>query len=177
MPARRTTKFLAAGLLPLVLTGCGVGLDPRTYRERTSQDATNAQAGDLALRNVAIQPPAKGQAELGVGTDARLTLSIVNPGSDKDTLTAVSTPVASSTRLVDGSGREVAAVEVPAQGAADEGGFSVMLVGLTKPLRPGVYIDVTFSFATNGRIKLSVPVKLYAEPVPRASFEPKQVQE
>lgn len=177
MPARRTTTVLAAALLPLALTACGVGLDPQTYRERTTQDATNAQAGTLALRNVAIQPPAKGEAELGVGKAAQLTLTIVNPSSEKDTLTAVSTPAASSTRLVDGSGHDVPSVGIPAEGSAAQGDFGVVLVGLTKALRPGVYIDVTFSFATNGRIKLSVPVKLYADPVPRASFQPKRTEE
>lgn len=175
MPARRTTKFLAAGLLPLALTACGVGLDPRTYQPRTLPDATNAQAGELALRNVAIQPPATGEAELAVGQDALLTLTIVNPGRAKDTLTAVSSPAASATRLVDGSGRELPSVDVPAGGEPAD--YRVVLVGLTRPLRPGGYVDVTFAFATNGRLKVSVPVKLYGEPVPRASFAPKELAE
>ena len=177
MRARRTTTLLAATLVPLALTSCGVGLDPQTYRERTTQDAANAQTGDLALRNVAIAPPAEGEKELAVGNDAQLTLSIVNPGSDKDTLTGVSTAAASSTKLVDNSGHEVTSVEVPAQGAAYSGDFGVVLVGLTKALRPGMYVDVTFTFATNGRLKLSVPVKLYDAPVPRGSYEPKKAEE
>jgi copper(I)-binding protein len=175
--ARRTTTLLAAGLLPLALTACGVGLDPQTYRERTTQDATNAQAGALALRNVAIQPPAEGDKELAVGKDAQLTLSIVNPGVDQDTLTGVSTAAASATRLVDGSGHEVTSVEVPAEGAAEAADFGVVLVGLTKALRPGMYVDVTFAFATNGKLKLSVPVKLYDKPVPRGSYAPKPAEE
>ena len=175
--ARRTTTLLAAGLLPLALTACGVGLDPQTYRERTTQDATNAQAGGLALRNVAIQPPDQGQAEVGVGMDAQLTLSIVNPGTQQDTLTRVSSPAASATKLVDSSGHEITSVEVPSEGAAEAGDFGVVLVGLTKAIRPGMYVDVTFSFATNGRLELSVPVKLYANPVPRKSFAPKEAEE
>jgi copper(I)-binding protein len=175
--ARRTTTLLAAALLPLALTACGVGLDPQTYRERTTQDAVNAEAGDLALRNVAIQPPADGEAELGVGKDAQLTLSIVNPSATPDTLTGVTTAAASSTRLVNGSGHEVTSVEVPAQGAAQAGDFGVVLVGLTKPLRPGQYVDVTFAFRNSGRLTVSVPVKVYAQPVPRASFTPKKDEE
>ncbi|MDT7571643.1 MAG: hypothetical protein QOE05_1817 [Actinomycetota bacterium] len=177
MQVRRTTTLLAAALVPLALTSCGVGLDPQTYRERTTQDATNGQAGDLALRNVAIVPPAEGEKELGVGKDALLTLSVVNPGGEKDTLTGVSTAVASSTKLVDGTGHEVTSVEVPAQGSAESGDFGVVLAGLTKALRPGMYVDVTFAFATNGRLKLSVPVKLYGKPVPRGSYEPKEKSE
>jgi copper(I)-binding protein len=175
--ARRTTTLLAAGLLPLALTACGVGLDPQTYRERTTQDATNGQVGGIALRNVAIAPPDAGQKEIGVGKDAQLTLSIVNPGSESDTLTGVATGAASSTRFVDGSGHEVSEVAVPAKGAAEAGEFGVVLVGLTKPLRPGMYVEVTLSFATNGRIKLDVPVKLYAAPLPRKSFAPKEEDE
>ena len=175
--ARRTTTLLAAALLPLALAGCGVGLDPQTYKARTTQDSANAEAGDLALRNVAIAPPAEGERELGVGKDAQVTLSIVNPSGDKDTLTGVSSPVASSTKLVDGSGHEVTSVDIPAEGAAEAGDFGVVLVGLTKALTPGMYVDVTFVFATNGRLKVSVPVKLYSAPVPRGSFAPKPVEE
>ena len=181
MRARRTTlrpaTLLAAALLPLALTACGVGLDPQTYRERTTQDAANAQTGDLALRNVAIAPPGEGESELAAGSDAQLTLSVVNPGTEKDTLTGVATSAASSTKLVDGSGHEISSVDIPAQGAAREGDFGVVLVGLTKALRPGMYVEVTFSFATNGRLKVNVPVKLYAKPVPRGSYEPKKAEE
>jgi copper(I)-binding protein len=175
--ARRTTTVLAAGLLPLALTACGVGLDPQTYRERTAQDAANAQAGSLALRNVAIAPPHAGESELGVGKDAQLTLSIVNPGTDPDVLSGVTTPAASATKLVDGTGHEVTSVEVPAQASAAAGDFGVVLVGLTKALRPGMYVDVTFAFANSGRLKVSVPVKVYADPVPRASYQPKPAEE
>jgi copper(I)-binding protein len=150
--ARRSATFLAAGLLPLALTACGVGLDPQTYKERTTQDAANAQAGGLALRNVAIAPPASGEKELAAGTDAQLTLSIINPGEEKDTLTGVTSPASSSAKLVDGSGHEVTSVDIPAEGGAQAGEFGVVLVGLTNALRPGMYVDVTFVFATNGRL-------------------------
>ena len=175
---RRLLRLAAPlALGALALTACGVGLDPQTYKERTTQDATNAQAGDLALRDVAIAPPAKGESELGVGTDAQLTLSIVNPSGDKDTLTGVSSPAASGAKLVDGSGHEVTSVDVPAEGAAEAGDFGVVLLGLTKPLRPGMYVDVTFAFTTNGKLTISVPVKLYGAPVPRSSFAPKPAEE
>jgi copper(I)-binding protein len=171
--ARRTTILLAATVLPLVLTSCGVGLDPLSYRERTTQDATNANVGDLALRDVAIQPPAAGQSELGVGKDAQLTLAIVSVGKDADTLTSVTTPAASSTELVDGSGHAVTSVDIAALGSLGIGDFGVVLRGLTKALRPGMYADVTFAFAKNGRVTLQVPVKVYDNPVPRDSFAPK----
>jgi copper(I)-binding protein len=175
--ATRPATLLVAGLLPLALTACGVGLDPQTYRERTTQDAANAQVGGLALRNVAIAPPAAGESEISAGKDAQLTLSIVNPGTSPDTLKGVTTAVAAATKLVDASGHEVSSVEVPAAGAAEAGEFGVVLMGLTKALRPGMYTEVTFTFADSGRLKVNVPVKLYGEPVPRKSYIPKPAEE
>jgi copper(I)-binding protein len=175
--ARRTTTLLAAGLLPLALTACGVGLDPQTYKERTTQDAINAQVGALALRNVGIEPPAAGQLELGVGKDAQLTMAIVNPADTKDTLTAAASPAAASTELVDGTGHAVTSVDVPAHGSIESPQFGVVLRGLTKALRPGIYVEVTLVFANNGRAKLSVPVRLYPAPVPRNSFHAEPPEE
>jgi copper(I)-binding protein len=175
--ARRTTTLLAAVLLPLAVTGCGVGLDPQTYRERATQDAANATVGDLALRDVAIQPPPAGQNELAVGSDAQLTLAIVSVSNEDDTLSGVSSPGASSAELVDGSGHVVPSVLIPALGSVGIGDFGVVLRGLTKPLRPGMYTEVTFVFEKNGRATFPVPVKVYDSPVPRASYSPKAVEE
>jgi copper(I)-binding protein len=174
--ARRTTTLLAAAALPLVLTACGVGLDPQTYRERTTQDATNATIGGLALRDVAIQPPAAGASELAVGSDAQLTLAIVNVAQSADRLVSVTSSAASSTELVDSSGHAVTTVDIPSQGTAGFGDFGVVLRGLTKALRPGMYVDVTFVFDSNGRGTLQVPVKVYDTPVPRASFSAKPAE-
>jgi copper(I)-binding protein len=175
--ARPTTTLPAAGLLALALTGCGVGLDPQTYRERTTHDATNAQVGALALRNIGIEPPPPGQLELGVGKDAQLTLAIVNPTDDPDTLTGVSSAAASATQLVDRTGHAVTSIDVPARGSLQSGDFGVVLRGLTKALRPAVYVDVTFTFTNNGRTTVSVPVRLYTDPVPRSSFHPQPDEE
>jgi len=143
--ARRTT-LLAIVVLPLALTGCGVGLDPQTYRERTSQDASNISLGDLALRNVAIAPPDAGAAEFARGADAQLTLAVVSTSGDPDTLVAVSTPAATAAGFVDASGHAVPSVSIPANGTAGYGDFGVVLRGLTRPLRPGMYVDMTFRF-------------------------------
>lgn len=170
--ARRTTTLLAAALMPLALSACGVGLDPQTYRERTTQDATNTQVGDLALRNVAIQPPKAAESELAAGSDAQATLAVVSTSAQSDTLTSVSSPAATSTELVDGSGHVVQTVTIPANGTAGYGDFGIVLHGLTKALRPGTYVDMTFTFQNNGKATIAVPVKVYDNPLPRASFKP-----
>lgn len=177
MPARRTTTLLAAILLPLTVSACGSGLDPQTYKSRTTQDAANAGAGDLALRNVAILPPDAGVSELAPGKDAFATLSVVSVSREKDTLVSVSTPAASSVELVDKFGQAVPTVEIPALSTVDAADFAIVLRGLTKALRPGMYVEMTFSFDRNGRASFKVPVKVYGEPVPRDSFSPKEKEE
>lgn len=174
-PARRTSALLAAGLLPLALTAtaCGSGLHAQTYQERTTQDAANASAGDLALRNVGILPPENGAPELAAGSDALATLTIGNPGGVADRLVQVTTPGAASVDLIDASGHPTQSIDVPAQSTVGAEDFSLALRGLTKSLRPGQYVELTFVFDKNGRSTVNVPVKLYTEPVPRDSFSPK----
>jgi len=173
---RRTTTLLAVAL-PLALSACGVGLDPQTYRERSTQDASNISLGDLALRNVAIAPPDKGAAETAVGKDAQVTLAVISTSNEPDTLTAVATSAATSANFVDGSGHAVPTVAVPANGTVGYGDFGVVLRGLTKPLRPGTYIDMTFVFQQHGKVSFKVPMKVYDNPVPRASFSAKPAEE
>jgi copper(I)-binding protein len=169
----RTTTLLAAALLPLALSACGVGLDPQTYRERSTQDAVNANVGDLALRDVAILPPAAGQAELAPGQDALVSLTVVSLSQDKDSLVSVTTSAASSVELVDGTGHPLTSLDVPALASVGPTDFGLVLHGLTQALRPGRYIDLTFTFDRNGRRTVSVPVKVYDTPLPRASFTAK----
>jgi copper(I)-binding protein len=175
--ARRTTSLLAAALLPLAVSACGSGLDPQTYRERTTQDAANTTVGPLALRDVAILPPASGAGELAVGTDATATLAVVSTAGQSDTLTSVSSPAAASVDLVNGSGGPLQQVQVPAGGSLSSSDFKVVLHGLVKPLRPGMYVDMTFAFANNGSTTFPVPVKVYDNPLPRASFSPQAPRE
>jgi len=131
----------------------------------------------LALRNVGIEPPDPGQSELGVGKDAQVTLSVVSVSADKDTLVSVSSPAAASAAFVDGSGHEVTSVEVPANGSLGFGDFGIVLRGMTKALRPGMYVEMTFVFDHAGKGTLKVPVRANRTPVPRESFQPKPAEE
>jgi copper(I)-binding protein len=164
----RRMPLLAAALVPLALaTACGSGLNAQTYEERTTQDATNQTVGRLALRDVAILPPENGASELAMGKDALATLTIVNLNNDSDTLLSVSSPGATSVDLVDSSGHAIPTVQIPAQGSVGPQDFSLALRGLIKPLRPGMYVDVTFTFDKNGRSHFLVPVKVFDTPLPR----------
>jgi len=167
---RTTTTLLTAALLPLGLAACGVDQDPLTYRERSTQDATNISIGDLALRNASIQPPAAGETELALGGDALATVTVVSVSNDSDRLVSVTSPAAASVELVDGTGHPLTALEVPALGSLGPSDFGLVLHGLTQALRPGMYVEMTFGFDRNGRKTTRVPVKVWDTPLPRDSY-------
>lgn len=171
MPSRRIVTVLAAGLLPLALTACGSGRQPETYNERRTVDAASASLGDLEVRNVHISPPEGDDMEIAVGSDAVLSMSIVNLGEAPDRLVSVSTDIASSIQVLDADDQPVDKVDVPPLGAVAAGDFTVSLGGLTQALRPGQHADVTVTFVRAGRKTLTVPVQTYSDPVPRPTHD------
>ena len=171
MPSRRPAAALAAPLvLTLALTGCGANRSPETYEERPTVDAAQASLGDLELRNVTIKPPSG--SEYAVGDDATATLSVVNMGEAPDRLIGATTAIATSVELLDDAGSVQDRLDIPPLGAVGSGDFSLRLKGLTQALRPGQHLDLTLAFVRAGRRTLSVPVAVYAEPVPRPTVNP-----
>jgi len=168
---RRFVTLLGAGLLPLALTACGSGRSPQSYETRPTVDAVNASMGDLAVRNMHIEPPTGDEAELAVGEDATLTMSIVNQGEAGDRLVSVATEAASSVEVLDGSDQPTDRVDIPGLSSVGEDDFSVRLVGLTEAVRPGQHVDVTITFTRAGRRTLSVPVVVYTSPAPRPTYD------
>ena len=166
MHRRRLATSLLTGSLVLAVTACGAGRDPETYRARPTVDAALASVGELELRNVTIVPPADGEPEIGVGKDAVTTLSIINLGERPDRLVQVSSPAATSVELLDSEGTVATSVDVGKLAALGPEDFSLTLRGLTAGLRPGQSIELTFTFANNGRKTLLVPVGVYTSPVP-----------
>jgi len=107
------------------------------------------------------------RATPGQAPNGAAFLTIRNAG-DADSLVAATTAVAKRTELhttqMDGGVmkmRHVAAIEVPAKGAAElkPGGYHVMLMGLKQPLKEGDVFDLTLRFAGGEEITVSVPVR------------------
>ncbi len=167
MPSRPLvpTVLVTVALLGLTLTGCGVGRNPETYRERPTVDAALANVGSLALRNASITPPRYGAEEYAAGADAPLSLTIINTADTADVLLSVSTTAATTAELVDADGAALPQV-VLATGPTTPGQFSVVLRTLTAPMRPGQSVPVTFTFRDSGRETLLVPVEVYTQPAP-----------
>ena len=169
MPSRSLTPVLLTGLLAAV-TGCGAGQDPEVYRERATVDAALASVGQLELRNVRIEPPARGGDELT--SEATASLAVVNTGTRADELVSVSTPAATTVDLLDADGADLDTVPVPPRAALGNTDLRIALRTLTAPLRPGQTIEMTFVFRDNGRRTLQVPVGVYTEPAPAPTANP-----
>jgi copper(I)-binding protein len=153
-----TTRRLATGLLAVAtavsVSACGASLDAQTYQERNNAESTNAAVGHLALRNVAVKAP-RGDEVHEVGDDATVVLTVTNADAEQDRLVEVTSSAAQEVVVLAG-GQERDMV-VPALGSTGDA-VTLQLRGLTRDLRPGEYVDLTFRFEGNGSTELLAPV-------------------
>jgi copper(I)-binding protein len=95
-------RRLGIGLLvvcaSLLCASCAAGQEAQTSNEVAAVDANSGQVGSMLLRAVAIKAPPNG-VSYARGDVAELDLVIVNNGTSADTLTGVSSPVASTVRV------------------------------------------------------------------------------
>src|SRR4051794_41536532 len=73
---------------PLVLSACGAGQVTQTATQNRDKVGLMAQVGDISLRAAELAAPPGDKYEQG--SDAELTLAIVNGGEEPDTLVGVS---------------------------------------------------------------------------------------
>ncbi|MEU7788287.1 hypothetical protein [Amycolatopsis sp. NPDC049159] len=87
-------RVLGAGVLALgaalVLAGCGAGQITQTDTQQPAVNGTHAQVKTLVLRDAAVQYPKSGPG-YPVGATPALTLTIVNQGTQDDSLVSVTT--------------------------------------------------------------------------------------
>ncbi|HUR13373.1 MAG TPA: copper chaperone PCu(A)C [Mycobacteriales bacterium] len=158
--SRRPVSALALALLTsaALLTGCGTGLEARTYQEVGREDGAAASVGGrsgIAIRHLHVAPPSSGQV-LEAGATALVVGGLVNNGPSADALVGAASDVAGAvTLLVDGS--PTTEVALPAKGAAPQS-WALALTGLNRGLPPATYVTVTLEFAHAGRVTLQVPV-------------------
>lgn len=159
MKTRRLASGLLAAATVLSLTACGAGRSAITYQERNPATAVEASADQLSLRNVAVEaPPSDDGYE--VGDDAVVLLTVINSGTEDDRLVEVTSSAAREVAvLVLDEERDMVVPGLGSTGSA----VTLELRGLTRPLRPAEYVDLTLRFADNGVIELAVPVSLTGE--------------
>jgi copper(I)-binding protein len=87
-------RVLGAGVLALgaalALTGCGAGQITQTSSQQAAVNGTHAQVKTMVLRNAAVQYPTSG-AGYPAGATPVLTLTLVNSGTQDDSLVSVTT--------------------------------------------------------------------------------------
>ena len=102
---RRIGMGLAVACAALLTASCAAGQFAASANETPAIDGVNGSGGTIALRAVAILTPTS--ACYLPGSDAEVTMIIVNTGHTKDTLTGVSSPLFSSSILL-GNGADAA---------------------------------------------------------------------
>lgn len=127
-----------------------------------------AQAHDFELRNIHIGHP-YARTTLAVQTTGGAYLSLENHGSTDDSLIKVASSIAHSVEMhsMDMQGdimkmREVDSIALKAGTSVamnPNGGYHIMLVGLTHPLNAGDKFPMTLTFAKAGKIEVMVHVE------------------
>jgi len=155
----RLVTALAVSAAVVSLSACGAGLDAQTYQERNNAGSTDTAVGSLAVRNVFIEAPSRGDV-YEEGDDATGTITVTNVSPEPDRLVEVTTDAAEEvTVLVDGEEGEV---EVPPLGSTGSL-VTLELRGLTREIRTGEFVTMTLRFAENGTSEILVPVALTGE--------------
>jgi len=104
---RSTSRSVLAGLVVVggfALVGCGAGQIAQTAQQSPTVDGQQAQVGQIAIRNAALEYPTSGVYERGA--DARLRMVVVNTGLSPDALTSVSSTVSGDVTISQGPAAE-----------------------------------------------------------------------
>lgn len=159
MKTRRLATGLLAAATVLSLTACGAGRDAMTYQERNPANGVDASADRLSLRNVTVEAPSSDKG-YEVGDDAVVVLTVTNAGTEDDRLVEVTSSAAREVAVLAlGEERDMVVPGLGSTGSA----VTLELRGLTRPLRPSEYVDLSFRFADNGVVELAAPVALTGE--------------
>ncbi|MGH3940803.1 MAG: copper chaperone PCu(A)C [Pseudonocardiaceae bacterium] len=170
-------RIVACCAVVLALVGCGAGQTAQTASQAAAIDGANADLGAIALRDVLMPYPEEHNGTYPAGSDVPVHLTIVNETTRPDTLVSVTTPAARQVLL---EGTTTIPGGMAVRGGADHSGagqgsaghrstaapigpldvdeLRIVLADATRPLRPGLNIQLTFVFRDAGPVTLSVPM-------------------
>lgn len=183
--AVRRLAIVLAGVIGAVLVtaSCAAGQHAQTAQVVPAIDGTHGQLGNMYLEGVALHAPTG--PSYAAGSNVQLAITLVNAGSNADTLLDVTSADFTGWSIVDNaqaasvsqtSGDTGLPIEPHAAqrlGLADLGASAALsprtlvledLSSKVAPLFPGTTVDVTFRFANAGTTTLHVPVQLTATP-------------
>lgn len=128
---------------------------------------TNAEVGDVKLRNVFVEAP--GGNGYRPGDDAVVRLAMLNASDEADALMGVRTGHASDVELrsdedCDGTAETVPRLPVPAADSGAEPGtpdltYHLRIVDLTEEVQAGTTVPLTFTFDKAGEITVDAMVE------------------
>jgi len=153
-----TTAAVAA-----VLASCG---EPQRVLESGTM-GTNAEVGDVVLRNVFVQAP--GDSSYRPGEDAVVRLAMFSDSGRPDALLGVRSRSAGAVELrsdadCDGSSETVPRIPVPAEGAVGEPGgvdlaYHLRVVDFSEEVQAGTTVPLTFDFENAGEVTVEAMVE------------------
>lgn len=157
-PLRRLLLVSAVALIP-VLAGCEAGSQAPTLNFHVPTDATTADAGSLAVRNVFVLGAPLG-SQLQPGQTASVFFSVAST-SGSDRLLSITAPGSAASVQLPAGGLGVTASRPLLLNGPQTKAF---LVGITRRIRNGSTLTLVLNFQREGQVRMQVPV------MARASF-------
>ena len=160
--ARIVACCACALIVALPLVGCAAGQITQTDHSVAAVDGVSGNVGVIALRDVSIPYPQNQNGTYSAGSTVPVLLTIINQGSDPDSLITVSSPIASNAAVL-GTTQIPGGTTVTS--TTGSGSTSPLVVGelrvlltTNQPLRAGLNTPLTFQFRNAGKITLPVPM-------------------
>ena len=151
--------LLGAGVLALLIpavAGCEAGEDAPTLQYHAAASGAQAVFNGIKITNAFVLGAPAGST-LPSGSSASLFVSLYNRGDNSDTLMSATAPQTAGSISLSGGTVTVPANAAPVNLTGPQP--DVVLQNLTKPLRGGSTIPVTFDFQHAGTVTLQVPVE------------------
>ena len=151
--------LLGAGVLALLVpavAGCEAGQDAPTLEFHSASFGAHTVFNDIQITNAFVLGAPAGST-LPSGSSASLFVSLYNRGDNSDTLMSATAPQTAGSISLSGGTVALPANAAPVNLTGPQP--DVVLENLTKPLRGGSTIPVTFDFQHAGTVTLQVPVE------------------
>lgn len=157
------TLSVVAFAVVVVSTSCG---EPQQVHGSGTM-GTNAEVGDVVLRNVFVRAPGDGAYQRG--EDAVVRLAMFSRSDRPDALLGVRTRSADQVELrsdtdCDGTAETVPRIGVPAEGAVNEPGsvdsaYHLRVVDFSEEVLAGTTVPLTFIFEDAGEVEVDALVE------------------
>jgi len=151
--------LLGAGVLALLIpaiAGCEAGQDAPTLEFHPASAGLQAEFNGIKITNAFVLGAPTGST-VPSGSSASMFVSLYNSNDNSDTLLSATAPAAAGSISLSGGTVALPANSAPVNLTGPEP--KVVLEDLTKPLRGGTTIPVTFNFQHAGQVTLQVPVE------------------